>query len=243
MARRRGELRVGTSGYQYDHWRRRFYPASLPKSRWLDFYARHFDAVEVNTTFYGLPKAETVARWRDAVPPGFRFALKFSRFGTHVKRLRDPEEPIARFLEVAEELGARLGPVLVQLPPHWHPHPERLDAFLAAAPRRHRWAVELRDPEWLCDEVLDVLRRRRAALCLHDALEDHPHVLTTDWSYLRFHGSAPGHAGGYSPQKLSAEARRIRGWLARGVDVHVYFNNDRAGHAVADARTLRRYLG
>lgn len=233
-----GELRVGTSGYQYRHWKGDFYPRDLPNRDWFHHYARHFDTVEVNNTFYNLPEACHFDAWREAAPPGFRFTLKYSRYGTHLKHLRDPEEPLARFLERAERLGARLGPILVQLPPHWGADPERLDGFLGAAPRRRRFAVELRDPDWLREEVFEVLRDRRAALVIHDMIEDHPVELTARWTYLRFHGRQYG--GSYSPQALSGQARRIRRWLREGLDVYAYFNNDRGGHAPRNAADLRR---
>lgn len=240
MGRRRGELRVGCSGFHYGHWKGDFYPKDLPQTEWFAHYCERFDTVEINNTFYQLPEAETFDEWREEAPPGFRFALKFSRYGTHMKRLRDPEEPIARFLERAERLKSRLGPILVQLPPKWNPDPERLDGFLRAAPRRHRFAIELRDEKWLIDEVYDVLRRRHAALVIHDLIDDHPVELTADWTYLRFHGRSYG--GSYSPQALSGQARRIRRWLREGRDVYAYFNNDIGGHAPRNAADLRRFV-
>jgi uncharacterized protein YecE (DUF72 family) len=231
-------LRVGTSGYQYKHWREVFYPKRLPVSRWFEHYARHFDTVELNSTFYRLPEASTFAAWRRQAPRGFCYAVKFSRYGSHLRRLLGPEALLERFFERATALRRTLGPILVQLPPHWRCDAERLRAFLAAAPRRHRWAVEFRDPRWLCEEVYEVLRRHRAALCLHDMIPDHPAVLTTDWTYIRYHGER--YAGCYSAPQLRAEARRIRGYLAEGRDVFAYFNNDAEGYAVANALELRR---
>jgi uncharacterized protein YecE (DUF72 family) len=237
---RRGDLRVGTSGYVYPHWSGDFYPDDLPRKAWFDHYAKHFDTVEINNTFYRLPEADVFDRWREQAPPGFRYALKYSRYGTHLKHLADPEEPLQRFLEVAERLRSWLGPILVQLPPSWRADPPRLDAFLRAAPRRHRWAVELRDPDWLTDEVYAVLRDHGAALVIHDMIEDHPVLLTADWTYLRFHGEHYG--GRYTHQALSGRARVIRRWLDAGIDVHAYFNNDEGGHAPHDAADLRRYV-
>jgi uncharacterized protein YecE (DUF72 family) len=239
-ARRRGRLRVGTSGYQYDHWRGLFYPAGLAKKRWFAHYAGHFDTVEINNTFYRLPAAATFDAWREAAPKGFCYALKFSRWGTHLKRLTDAKATIDLFLERAERLGNSLGPILVQLPPRWRANPERLDEFLAHAPKRHRWAVEFRDPSWLCAEVYAVLRRRRAALCFHDRLADHPRAVTADWVYQRFHGVEYG--GDYGRRTLRAEAEQMRGWLADGLDVYAYFNNDVGGFAVPNARDLRRLV-
>ncbi|HYW91663.1 MAG TPA: DUF72 domain-containing protein [Gammaproteobacteria bacterium] len=240
MAQTTGTLRIGTSGYQYDHWRGTFYPDDLPRSRWFDYYAERFDTVELNNTFYGLPKPATAAHWREAAPDGFLYAVKFSRYGSHVKRLREPESLLQRFLEPVRELGEHLGPILVQLPPRWKPRPQRLDAFLQAAPRDLRWAVELRDPGWLREEVYAVLAEHGAALCLHDMLPDHPWRLTASWTYVRYHGDH--YAGGYSREQLAGDARRLNQWRAQGHDVYAYFNNDAEGHAVHDAATLRELM-
>jgi uncharacterized protein YecE (DUF72 family) len=236
----RGRLRVGTSGYDYPHWRGVFYPPDTPRRAWFAHYAGRFDTVELDSTFYGLPSEATVEAWKARAPRGFRYAAKFSRYGTHRKKLRDPAATIETFLERLAPLGSALGPILVQLPPRWRADPGRLDAFLAAAPRRRRWAVEVRDPSWLCDAVFDVLAAHGAALCLHDLLPRHPQVLTTSWTYLRFHGARD--AGGYRPQALAAAARRVRGWLAGGHDVYAFFNNDAQGRAPANALDLARYV-
>ncbi len=241
-----GELRIGTSGYQYDHWRGRFYPPELAKKRWFDWYTRQFDTVEINNTFYRLPEGEVFACWRDAAPRGFRYAVKYSRFATHMKKLKDPEEPIERFTSRAARLGDTIGPVLVQLPPGWGPDVGRLDAFLAAVPRRFRWVVELRDPRWVRDDVFDTLARHGAALCIHDMLPGHPRVLTADLVYLRFHGVEADRAhyqGSYGDERLRAEAEWIAGQRALGRDVWAYFNNDDQAFAVGNALALRRFVG
>jgi uncharacterized protein YecE (DUF72 family) len=232
--------RIGTSGYQYPHWQGPFYPGNLPRKAWFDHYAGRFDTVEINNTFYKLPKPETFRHWREAAPEGFEFALKFSRYGSHIKRLKDPQEPIERFLDVADELGSTLGPILVQLPPKWHADAERLEGFLAVAPATHRWTFEFRDERWLNEEVFDVLERYGAALCIHDLIDRHPRRLTADWTYLRYHGDH--YAGSYSSQFLAAQARRIAAWLDDGIDVHAFFNNDEDGHAPDNAQTLRRLV-
>jgi uncharacterized protein YecE (DUF72 family) len=232
--------RIGTSGYQYDHWRGVFYAETLSRNAWFSQYASVFDTVEINSTFYGLPRAETFDAWRERAPRGFIYALKFSRYGSHVKRLQAPAETIGVFLERATRLGAYLGPILVQLPPHWNADPARLAAFLEAAPARYRWAVELRDPDWLRPEIFAILRTHDAALCIHDMLPAHPPEVTADWIYLRFHGKHYG--GSYSPQFLAAQAARIDRWLAAGLDVFAYFNNDAHGYAVNNARALKRYV-
>lgn len=232
--------RIGTCGWQYDHWRGRFYPADLPTPGWLRFYADHFDAVEVDRTFYSLPAATVYESWRESVPAGFVFTLKFSRFATHFKHLRDAPATIARFLDGARRLGERLGPVLVQLPPRWRRDVPRLRSFLRAAPADVRWALEFRHPDWLTAEVFELLHRHGAALCIHDLIDRHPRVVTADWTYLRFHGGSQPD-GGYPHQALVAWARRIREWLDDGTGVFAFFNNDFMAAAVRDARRLARY--
>ncbi len=216
------------------------YAPNLPRKAWFSRYAELFDTVEINNTFYRLPELETFDAWREQAPAGFVYALKFSRYGSHLKRLKTPKETIGRFLDRASRLGSSLGPILAQLPPRWHADPERLDDFLSASPPGFRWAVEFRDPDWLRDEVIDVLEDHGAALCIHDMFDAHPLTLTTDWVYLRFHGARAG--GCYSHQFLTAQARRIDGWLGNGLDVFVYFNNDAHGYAVKNALQLQRYL-
>jgi len=240
MSRKTGRFRIGTSGYQYPHWKGRFYPEDLPKKAWFDHYAGRFDTVEINNTFYKLPQPETFRHWREAAPEGFQYVLKFSRYGSHIKRLREPGEPIERFLEVADELGPSLGPILVQLPPKWQANPERLEGFLAAAPADHRWAFEFRDESWLDESVFAVLERHGAALCIHDMIERHPRRLTAGWTYLRFHGEH--YAGSYSHQFLTAEADRIAALLRDSIDVHAFFNNDEEARAAEDAQTLERLV-
>jgi len=236
-----GRLRIGTSGFHYRHWRGVFYPPDCPARRWLDHYVDHFDTVELNSTFYRLPASRVVDEWRSRARGDFLFAVKCSRYISHMKRLRAPRTHLQRFLRRVSRLGTHLGPILVQLPPGWNADVPRLDAFLAAAPRNRRFAVEVRDPSWLTPTLFEVLRAHGAALCIHDLLPDHPRVLTSDWTYLRFHGPTRAYSGSYPHQRLVAEGRRIQEWLARGVDVYAYFNNDASGHAVANAKALRRY--
>ena len=229
-------LFAGTSGFAYDAWKPGFYPAKLPAKQFLAHYAERLNCVEINYTFRRLPSASTLANWVEATRPGFLFAVKFSRFGTHMKRLLTPRSTIGRFLRRARRLGAHLGPVLVQLPPRWTPDLPRLDGFLEAAPRDVRWVVEVRDARWLGDALFDLLRRHRAALCLHDLLPDHPRVVTTDFTYIRFHGVAYG--GSYSRAQLRPWASWIMQQRARRTGVFTYFNNDVDGHAIENARTL-----
>lgn len=245
MSGKTGTVHIGTSGYQYKHWSGTFYPEDLPKTRWFAFYSGVFDTVEINNTFYNLPAAKTFDTWRERAPRGFQYVLKFSKFGTHNKKLKDPGQALGRFLDGAQRLKGCLGPILVQLPPGWHNNPERLGQFLAKAPGAYRWAVEFRDASWLNEENYAILRRHNAALVVHDLLPDHPRLLTADWVYLRFHGpDALRHAyqGQYPHQAMRAEADRLTAHRDAGRDVYVFFNNDENGYAAANAQQLRRYI-
>ena len=240
-----GRVRVGCSGWSYRDWRGPVYPSDAPSRVWFSLYAQRFDTVELNNTFYRLPAASTVEGWAAQAPPGFCFAVKVGQFGSHRKKLRDPESWLPRHLERISHLGAHLGPNLVQLPPRWKRDVARLDHFLAVAPREHRWAVELRDPTWVHDDVFEVLARHGAALCLHDLLADHPWERTADWTYVRFHvpnAQTTPYPGAYGPARLAPMAERLGDWIDAGTDVFAYFNNDYDGHAVTDAQWLHHEL-
>jgi uncharacterized protein YecE (DUF72 family) len=240
-----GRLLVGCSGWNYRDWRGVVYPDGLPARRWFEHYAGLFDTVELNTTFYRLPAPGTVEAWAAQAPAGFVFAAKLGQFGSHRMKLRDAARWLPNHLDRVERLGPHLGPTLVQLPPRWRRDTGRLDEFLAVAPRRLRWAVEVRDPSWLHDDVFEVLARHGAALCIHDLLPDHPWIRTTDWAYIRFHGPdalATKYWGEYTGRRLWRPAERLGAWLDEGADVYAYFNNDHEGHAVTDATWLRARL-
>jgi uncharacterized protein YecE (DUF72 family) len=230
----------------YRDWRGVVYPADAPTSTWFAHYASMFDTVELNSTFYRLPQPSTVERWARQAPENFCYAVKVGQFGSHRKKLRDAESWLSRHLDRAERLGDHLGPNLLQLPPRWQRNVSRLDEFLTAAPRHIRWAVEVRDRSWLHADVFDLLAQHRAALCIHDLIDDHPWQLTTDWTYVRFHGPAAttaAYRGRYGRRRLRPMAERLTSWLHDGVDVYAYFNNDYDGNAVVDAKTLRELLG
>ena len=216
-----------------------------PARTWFSLYAERFDTVEINNTFYRLPAATTVDAWAEQAPEGFCYAVKVGQFGSHRMKLRDAASWLPRHLERVERLGSHLGPNLLQLPPRWKRNPERLEEFLLAAPRHLRWAVELRDPSWVHDDVFDVLARHGAALCIHDLLPDHPWVRTTSWTYLRFHGPRAleeKYRGRYGGRRLAPVAKKAQAWIDEGTDVFAYFNNDYDGHAVADAEWLAQRL-
>ena len=229
-------LRIGTSGWQYRDWRGRFYPPSVPSTRWLEHYAARFATVEVNNTFYRLPAPGTFAQWSRRVPDDFVVAVKASRYLTHYKRLRDPEEPVERLLAHAQLLGEHLGPVLLQLPPDLPAGFDALDATLRAFGARVRVAVEPRHPSWFADELRAVLAHHDAALCLADrgSRPITPLWRTASWCYVRFHEGRASPRPCYGPDALAAWVRRV-GELWPEVDGYAYFNNDTGGCAVRDA--------
>jgi len=229
-------LFVGTSGWQYAHWRASFYPRKLPQRAWLEHFAERFQTAEVNNTFYNLPAASVFKHWGERTPADFVFALKVSRFLTHVRRLRDPEEPVHLFLERARELGAKRGPSLIQLPPQMKVDAGRLDATLEAFPRSDRVAVEFRHDSWFVPEVRSVLERHGAALCLVDRKGMRtPRWRTADWGYVRFHQGRGLPPSCYGRTALATWVDVIADVWPREADVFVYFNNDAFGCAVRDA--------
>ena len=240
------EIRVGCSGWNYPHWRERVYPKGLAQKRWLDHYATLFGTVEVNNTFYRLPRVESVAGWVRQTPPGFLFAVKMSRYLTHIRRLGGLETGIPLFYERIRPLARtpKLGPVLWQLPPTFRRDDERLRAALVALPAG-RHAFEFRHPTWYVDEVYALLREHGAALVIPDspkylfrALE-----LTADWTFVRFHRGSRGRNGNYSETEIREWAERIDGWRRGGIDVYAYYNNDWEGYAVRNGLRLRELLG
>jgi len=244
-----GNIFIGTSGWNYPHWGDGvFYPPELRQRAWLAFYADHFQTVEINNSFYHLPKKETFENWRDTVPEGFIFAVKVSRFVTHMKKLSEPESSMKAFLENVSGLGRKLGPLLFQLPPFWKVNIERLESMLKylksqSLVRRPVCVFEFRNPTWVCDEVGGLLRRYRASLCL----ADWPNLNVRDPRrsgiiYIRRHGPQELYASGYAEPELRSEAKKIREWAGVGKRVFCYFNNDAGGRAVHDAKKLIRFI-
>lgn len=231
---------IGTSGWSYKHWLGAFYPAGLPAREHLSFYSERFHTVELNTPFYHLPAETTPAKWREGTPEGFIFAVKASRYITHIKRLADAEDSVHKFLERMAPLGEKFGPVLFQLPPRWHYNEERLRAFVDLLPEGHRYAFEFRDPTWLNPRAYEILRSRNAALCVYDFnFYECPCEVTADFVYVRLHGPAGKYAGLYGPEGLEPWARRIKRWAGpEGLAVYCYFDNDQNAYATRDAQML-----
>ena len=235
---------IGTSGWVYRHWREVFYPVKLAQSKWLEFYTHHFPTVELNNSFYRLPTEKAFSNWRQTSPEGFIYAVKVSRFITHIKRLKDVEEPVQTFLERARLLEEKLGPLLYQLPPNMHRNDERLDSFLSLLPKELRHVVEFRHESWLDERVFDMLRQHNVGFCVFDMPGlSCPLLATADFAYIRFHGSSGLYYSCYSDEELEDWARKISE-LAKGLDaVYIYFNNDAEGYAITNAQTLARKLG
>lgn len=235
-------MRVGTSGWQYADWRGVLYPPGVPQRLWLERYGESFETVENNNTFYRLPTRQTFESWKDRTPDTFVMAVKASRFLTHVKRLRDPEEPVGRLMAAAGGLGAKLGPVLLQLPPTLTADPGLLGACLDCFPAHVRVAVEPRHASWWSDAVREVLSAHGAALCWADRLGRPltPLWRTADWGYLRFHEGAADPRPAYGDGAFRSWLRRLGGTWDERCEVYVYFNNDPGGAAVRDAA---RYAG
>lgn len=239
-----GELWVGTSGYVYPHWRRgEFYPQGLRQRDELAFYAERFRTLELNNPFYRLPEPETFDRWRDTVPDGFVFAVKASRYITHIKRIRDAADPLELFLGRASRLGSKLGPLLCQLPPTLEADLELLRGFLGQLAGDRRWVIEFRHPSWHTAQVYEALGARAVALCIPVGGRVQPDLVTTaPFAYIRMH-AGEGEGGGFTREQLDWWAGRIAALGQSGKDCYVYFNNDPGGHAPRDARTLLDLLG
>lgn len=243
-----GSFFVGTSGWNYPHWRERFYPDDIKQKEWLEYYCRYFSTVELNVTFYRLPKKGVFEGWRRRAPKGFSFVVKASRFFTHIKRLTDPEKNLVRLLENASGLEDKLKILLFQLPPSMEVELERLETLAIYMERQDissqvRSVLEVRDRSWLCNDVYTILKRYNWSLCLADwqgLFIDGP--TTADFVYIRRHGPGARYSSCYSEEMLKMDAERIKGWLKEGRDVYIYFNNDAYGYAVKNAVRLKELV-
>ena len=237
-----GQVRIGCSGWSYPHWRGRFYPEKLPAREHFNFYAQHFDTVELNNSFYRQPPRERFVAWAQQAPPEFLFAVKGSRYVSHIKRMAVEQKSIDMVVEPAEGLSSKLGPILFQFQGNFQLDLARLEGFLQMLPAAHRFTLEFRHESWLIEPVFDRLRARNVALCI----PDHPKMpqslqITSDFTYVRFH--VPQHGLGYGNGALQPWADRIQSWRGAGLDVFVYFNNDVEAEAIKDGQTLKNLLG
>lgn len=238
-----GELRIGTSGWSYKHWKGLFYPDDLPSKNWLQYYIEHFDTVELNVSFYRLFPRKMFEAWQNKVPEGFLYAVKLWRGITHLKKLAVTAESLKDVCERIEGLGKALGPILVQLPPGLHLNIPLLENFAKMCPPQLRWALEVRHSSWFVDDLWDLLTEHKIAFCIADAPgKPFPREVTADFIYARFHGEQRTYAGKYSKNTLKDWAAFLHDMLQDEKDVFTYFNNDIDGHAVTDAKELRKLI-
>jgi len=241
--REKQNIHIGTSGWHYGHWRGPFYPEDWPKAEFLKYYVRHFRSVEINNSFYQLPKKETLSTWREETPSDFIFTVKGSRFITHMKKLKDAEDSLPPLLDAVDALEPKLAVLLFQLPPRWHCNAERLKDFLKSVPSDYRLAFEFRDESWFSGEIYEVLRHHGAAFCIYDlAGRLSPKEVTADFIYVRLHGPDGAYKGQYDTSALSGWAGAFSTWASQGKEIFCYFDNDEAGYAAQDALTLQKML-
>jgi len=234
---------IGTSGWVYPHWQGFFYPKDLPEKNWLAFYSKSYKSVEINSSFYHSMARKVYEGWNQKVPNDFVFAIKSSRFITHVKKLKDCQEPLERLLDESSGLEKKRGVILFQLPPRWKADVKRLMSFSASFPKEVRFAFEFRDESWLADDILKILEKKNCALCIQDSpYWPSREVITANFVYLRFHGGRLLYTSNYSDKELSKWAEKIKKWLDQGLDVFAYFNNDAMGYAIENAKTLEEMV-
>lgn len=238
------EIRIGTSGYHYKHWRGPFYPAEISPNEMLEFYSRQFDTVELNNSFYRLPTEVAFDNWRQSTPADFVFAVKASRFLTHQKKLKDPANALENLLPRASRLSTKLGPILFQLPPRWRVNPGRLEGLLEALPRDLRCAFEFRDLSWIRPDIDKLLARYGAAFCIYELAGYHsPLTVTAEFTYVRLHGPGLGkYQEAYSSDRLRRWSRQVEEWAKELASIYIYFDNDQAGYAARNALELKRLV-
>ena len=237
------KLFIGTSGYSYDDWVDEFYPLDIASNQRLNYYAEHFNTVEINNSFYNLPTKKTFQNWSDSVGGDFVFAIKANRYITHMKNLMVKRETIERLVDRAEPLGNKLGPILFQLPPQWNVNINRLKSFVRVLPDNQRWVFEFRNETWYTDAVYETLKKSSLGFCIHDHI-DAPSsgMVTADFVYFRFHGPGGYYQSKYSDEELENYKLRIMNYLEEGLSVYCYFNNDFQGFAIDNAKKLKSLL-
>lgn len=238
-----GKIHIGTSGWHYKHWIGTWYPQDTRPAQQFDYYRQHFSTVEINNSFYRLPTVDTFTAWRDAAPGHFVYAVKASRYITHMRKLNEPKQSMAKFMNNVQALGDKLGPILFQLPPGWKLNTQRLAAFLQALPRHHRYAFEFRNASWYHAEVYALLNEYDCAFCIYE-LAGHlsPQEVTSSLVYVRLHGPGDKYQGSYTEQALQHWAAKCRECAKAGKDVFVYFDNDQAGYAAFNAQRLAQLV-
>lgn len=238
-----GRVYIGTSGWNYKHWRGKFYSDGSKQDEWFKYYTEKLSSVEINNSFYQLPDTDTWKKWHRQAPRGFSYAVKASRYITHMKKLKEPSDSLDKLLSRARLLKSHLGPILFQLPPKWNCNIERLESFLKNLPRKNRFTMEFRDQSWWDDEVFSLLREHGVAFCIyHLAGDQSPKEITAPFIYIRLHGPGDKYRGSYSTRALAGWAGAISKWQSQGRDVYCYFDNDEAGYAAINAVRLQEML-
>lgn len=236
-------VKIGTSGWNYDHWRGSFYPENLPRKDWLKFYSSKFNTVEINNSFYQLPSEKNILEWRKTVPLNFVFSIKASRYITHMKKLKDPEDALFTFINRIKILKNKSGPILFQLPPNWKFNKARITSFLNLLPEHFRYTMEFRNESWWNDDCFELLQKYRVAFCIYElAGKLTPKTITADFIYIRLHGPGDAYQGQYDSKTLSGWAGALHSWKDQGKTVYCYFDNDEKGYAAKDALSLQNML-
>jgi uncharacterized protein YecE (DUF72 family) len=239
----KNKIHIGTSGWDYKHWLGPFYPKEMKPPQLLNFYTRHFNTVELNNTFYMLPKKETFVNWRKAVPDDFFFAVKASRYITHNKKLKEGKESFGNFIEKAKALNEKLGPVLFQLPPGWKINFERLEEFLEGLPKGYEYTFEFRNQSWFDDKIYELLAKHNAAFCMYELnTVQTPKIVTADFIYIRLHGPGQAYQGQYKEKILHGWAGDFAKWKKKASNIYCYFDNDEKGYAAMDALRLKEMV-
>lgn len=242
MVKTSPSIHIGTSGFSYPHWKENFYPEKLNQKKWLNYYSQVFSTVELNTTFYHLPLASTIENWHAQVPEHFLFTIKASRYITHQKRLHDCKESLRIFYERIHGLKSKIGPILFQLPPSFKMDKERLIGFIKLLKKSKQHVFEFRHESWYVDEIYDLLKKNKIALCITDLNgKQSPEEITTDFTYIRLHGPRKAYQGSYGPQLLKVWKDKIEHW-SKKVSVFCYFDNDEKAYAISDAKLLKEKL-
>jgi uncharacterized protein YecE (DUF72 family) len=240
---KKGRVHIGTSGWHYKHWNGTFYPETVKAVERFDYYTKIFKTVEINNSFYRLPAKNVFTGWKEAAPKGFVYAVKASRFITHMKKLKIDADGISKFFSNVSYLNEKLGPILFQLPPNWKVNTGRLEQFLKELPPKHIYTIEFRNDTWYKEEVYKILEKYNVAFCIYE-LAGHisPLITTAGFVYIRLHGPGAKYQGSYADDVLSNWADKIRAWTGKGKDVFVYFDNDQKGYAAFNAKTLQEIV-